>query len=134
MDLFLAIVEDNRLSRADQIMRVANATRRGGDLQSAMALYHRAHWRNDDVNDADRGPPCAGLSAARLSKDGRPQPDGTFAELLATDENGETAYAAGIAYRANRSEAIPTAATERCSLRPGNVHSADGWRAGGDAL
>ena len=37
------IVEDNRLSRADQIMRVANATRRGGDLQSAMALYHRAH-------------------------------------------------------------------------------------------
>ncbi|MDP6572420.1 MAG: tetratricopeptide repeat protein [Rhodospirillales bacterium] len=37
------MVEDNRLSRADQIMRVANATRRGGDLHSAMALFRRAH-------------------------------------------------------------------------------------------
>ncbi|MCH8834698.1 MAG: hypothetical protein IH925_02005, partial [Proteobacteria bacterium] len=36
------IDEENRTSRVAQIMRMANTTRRGGDLRSAVLLYHRA--------------------------------------------------------------------------------------------
>jgi Flp pilus assembly protein TadD len=40
---FEEIKQDNTESRAGQLLRIADSTRQGGDLGSALALYRRAH-------------------------------------------------------------------------------------------
>ena len=43
------IAAEDRASRFAQVMRIAEATRQGGDLMSAASLYRRAHAMEPDA-------------------------------------------------------------------------------------
>ncbi len=87
------IKEENHASRVAQIMRMANATRRGGDLRSAVMLYRRA------INLAPESPgPLVALGATTLALGAYGQAAEAFRRAVNLDPaNGEARRGFGTA-------------------------------------